>query len=213
MKNESRRGVPVSKGGAGRSTVSEKLPLPEDDGAESIVAGKRTPAKSRRPASTQKEKTAFDAFLRNLEREAAAWRAWALIVLALLIAAVGFLLTVGFVTGSMLAGLGGAGSKDSRFLLTYAGLLCAGLAVLCIPAVAVGLYKGRKISALCDGAGLNCSEALDHARSTRNLVLAGLFSLPALIAALKNRSFVNNNLRLLESVERRQYRNAGGKHG
>ena len=211
MKESSRRGVPlpgIAEPTKARPTGSGTIP----EEGQSIVSSGNSARRPRRSVASAREGEALDSFLQNLTREAWAWQIYAGIVALLFVTAAGFLLTVGAVTGSVLIGVGGAGKSESRFLLAYAGILCGVLAAACVPAVVIGIIRGKRVAALAGTAPMDCTEALRHAMSIGNLVLAGFFSLPALVFALKNRAYVQKNKGRLEAVRNRQ-RKAGEGRG
>ena len=149
MKESSRRGVPlpgIAEPTKARPTGSGTIP----EEGQSIVSSGNSARRPRRSVASAREGEALDSFLQNLTREAWAWQIYAGIVALLFVTAAGFLLTVGAVTGSVLIGVGGAGKSESRFLLAYAGILCGVLAAACVPAVVIGIIRGKRVAALGD---------------------------------------------------------------
>ena len=211
MKESSRRGVPLpGSAGPEKSSPTDAGSTPEN--GQSIVSSGKNHRRAGKSVASAKEGEALEGLAQHLIREARAWRIYAGVVALLFVTAAGFFLAVGTVTGSVLVSVGGAGRRESRFLLAYAGILCGVLAALCVPAFVIGRIRGKRVAALAAEAPLDCTQALRHAMSTGNLVLAGFFSLPALVCALKSRAYVQKNKGRLEAVRNRQ-RKAGERRG
>lgn len=145
----------------------------------------------------------------HLHQESKAWRFYAIGVLVVMMSIAGLFLFLGLSLGSVAfdrdaEGILG-GTLVSGFFVTYSGFIT----LLLLPVVIVGFVMGSKVLRYYNESATNCENAIKHAGSVGVIVLAAIFSTPALIFVIINFAKTKKHRAALDAVLARQ-KAAGG---
>lgn len=154
------------------------------------------------PTVEEARNRAFAELRMHLHQESKAWRFYAIGALVIMMSLAGFFLFVGLMAGSFSFDGGEFfdGALVSGIVVGY-GLF---LSLLILPVVIVGFVMGSKVLRYYNESAVNCENALKHAGSVGVIVLAAIFSTPALIFVIINFVKTKRNRAELEAVLARQ---------
>lgn len=152
---------------------------------------------------------AFRELRMHLHQESKAWRFYAIGVLVVMMSIAGLFLFLGLSLGSVAFDRDAEGILGSTlvsgFFVTYSGFIT----LLLLPVVIVGFVMGSKVLRYYNESAANCENAIKHAGSVGVIVLAAIFSTPALIFVIINFAKTKKRRAALEAVLARQ-KAAGG---
>ena len=175
------------------AVVPEPEPAPEKDASALVPL---------EPDVEAARSRAFAELRMHLHQESKAWRFYAIGALVIMMSLAGFFLFVGLMAGSFSFDGGEFfdGALVSGIVVGY-GLF---LSLLILPVVIVGFVMGSKVLRYYEQAATNCENALKHAGSVGVIVLAAIFSTPALIFVIINFVKTKKHRAELEAVLARQ---------
>lgn len=143
---------------------------------------------------------AFQALRTHLHQESKAWRFFAIGVLVMMMGLAGLLLALGGFTGLIVSDMGTNDAVGGLFVVSVFVFYGIFLTVMMLPVVIMGFVMGSKVHRYWEEAAVDCTNALKHAGSVGVIVLAGFFSLPALIFIIINFVNTKRNRAELEAV-------------
>ena len=167
--------------------------------AETALVPTAPPPEPAGPMDPEKS-PAFRALRMRLHQESKAWRFFAIGVLVIMMGFAGLSLTIGGLSGLALTDADRDYAAGGLFMAGFFTVYGLSMTLTMLPVVIMGFVMGSKVHRYWEEAASDCGNALKHAGSVGVIVLAGFFSLPALIFIIINFVNTKRNRAELEAV-------------